>query len=201
MSCALVVDDSKPVRSILTKILGDLGFACKQAADGREALDVLACDGRPDVVTVNLHMPVMDGFTLMGRIRALPALKGLPLVAVSSEQDRSVIQKAVSCAPGHLLQSRSPPRRSARRWRPSASVQTTVLVQRSNRWCHFGSSSSTTRPRSGGRLGDALLRSRVARRRDGSRRGAGACPGCGTCPRPCSPRRRDAGHGWPGHAP
>jgi len=100
---ALVVDDSKPVRSILTKILGDLGFACKQAADGREALDVLACDGRPDVVTVNLHMPVMDGFTLMGRIRALPALKGLPLVAVSSEQDRSVIQKAVSCGAGAFV--------------------------------------------------------------------------------------------------
>jgi two-component system chemotaxis response regulator CheB len=100
---ALVVDDSKPVRSILTRILGDLGFACKQAADGREALDLLACDGRPDVVTVNLNMPVMDGFTLMGRIRALPALKGLPLVAVSSEQDRSVIQKAVSCGAGAFV--------------------------------------------------------------------------------------------------
>jgi CheY-like chemotaxis protein len=38
---ALIVDDSKPVRSILAKMLVDLGYECEQAADGQEALLVL----------------------------------------------------------------------------------------------------------------------------------------------------------------
>ncbi len=100
---AIVVDDSKPVRSILARMLGDLGFACQQAADGREALEILARDGRPDLVTINLHMPVMDGFELMGKIRGLPALQGLPLVAVSSEQDPGLVGKALASGAGAFV--------------------------------------------------------------------------------------------------
>jgi hypothetical protein len=59
---ALIVDDSKPVRSILAKMLVDLGYECEQASDGQEALLILGRGWRPDVATVNLHMPVMDGF-------------------------------------------------------------------------------------------------------------------------------------------
>ena len=100
---ALVVDDSKPVRSILVRILGDLGFDCLQAADGREALEILAREGRPDLVTVNLHMPVMDGFELMGRIRGVSALKGLPLVAVSSVHDPGMIGQALAAGAGAFV--------------------------------------------------------------------------------------------------
>jgi len=100
---AIVVDDSKPVRSILCKILGDLGMTCRQASHGNEALDVIAREGRPDLVTVNLHMPVMNGFELMGKIRAQAALQGLPMVAVSSEQDRVEIARAMACGAGAFV--------------------------------------------------------------------------------------------------
>ena len=69
---ALIVDDSKPVRSILAKMLVDLGYECDQAGDGEEGLAILARGIRPDVVTVNLHMPVMDGLEATAHLRAGP---------------------------------------------------------------------------------------------------------------------------------
>ena len=70
---ALVVDDSKPSRSIVSRVLRELSFECAEAANGAEALDVLATTARPDVVTINWHMPVMDGLELIRRLRG-PAL-------------------------------------------------------------------------------------------------------------------------------
>jgi len=92
---ALIVDDSKPVRGILARVLSDLGYECDQAADGREATECLARGPRPDVVTVNLNMPVMDGFALMEWIRGRPELARLPLVAVSSEQGSETVARAL----------------------------------------------------------------------------------------------------------
>jgi two-component system chemotaxis response regulator CheY len=67
---ALIVDDSKSSRSIVARTLRGARFECLEAANGAEALDVLAATGRPDVVTVNWHMPVMDGIELVKRLRA-----------------------------------------------------------------------------------------------------------------------------------
>jgi len=65
---ALIVDDSKPVRSILTKVLESLSFKCHEAANGVEALDQLTHMPRPTIVTLNRHMPEMDGFEFLGRL-------------------------------------------------------------------------------------------------------------------------------------
>jgi two-component system chemotaxis response regulator CheB len=92
---ALIVDDSKPVRSILAKMLVDLGYECDQAGDGEEALAILARGSRPDVVTVNLHMPVMDGFAFIERIRGQTAFKSLPVVAMSSDRSPEVVDRAI----------------------------------------------------------------------------------------------------------
>ena len=59
---ALVIDDSKPVRSILTKVLTGLQFQCIEAQNGVEALDRLSHMPRPALITLNRHMPEMDGF-------------------------------------------------------------------------------------------------------------------------------------------
>jgi len=97
---ALIVDDSKPVRSILAKMLVELGYACEHACDGEEALAILARSGRPDVVTVNLHMPVMDGFTLIERIRGQTAWRSLPIVAMSSDRAPEAVDRAIRAGAG-----------------------------------------------------------------------------------------------------
>ena len=93
---ALIVDDSKPVRGILARVLGELGFACEQAEHGREAATALEHGPAPALVAVNIHMPVMDGFELMAWIRSRPALADTRLVAVSSDQDPAIVARALA---------------------------------------------------------------------------------------------------------
>lgn len=90
---ALVVDDSKPARSIVARALQELSFACTEAANGAEALEALATE-RPDVITVNWHMPVMDGIELVRRLRQHPGYRSLPILMISTEHEQDRIALA-----------------------------------------------------------------------------------------------------------
>jgi two-component system chemotaxis response regulator CheY len=72
---ALVVDDSRAMRTILTRLMTDLGFSVITADDGAEALEILDGGARPDVAMVDWNMPVMDGITFLRRLRAMPGGK------------------------------------------------------------------------------------------------------------------------------
>jgi len=91
---ALVVDDSKPSRSIVARALAELKFDCSEAGNGAEALVALAAAGKPDLITVNWHMPVMDGLELVRRLRREPAYRGLPILMISTEHDQERIALA-----------------------------------------------------------------------------------------------------------
>lgn len=93
---ALIVDDSKPVRGILARVLGELGFACEQAEHGRDATAALERAPCPALVVVNIHMPVMDGFELMAWMRSRATLGGARIVAVSSDQDPAIVTRALA---------------------------------------------------------------------------------------------------------
>jgi two-component system chemotaxis response regulator CheB len=93
---ALVVDDSKPSRSIVARVLRDLRFECAEAANGAEAIELLASGGRPDLVTINWHMPVMDGIELIKRLRGSRAHRDLRLLMISTESDRGRIEQALA---------------------------------------------------------------------------------------------------------
>jgi two-component system chemotaxis response regulator CheB len=84
---ALVVDDSKPSRSIVARTLAELKFECAEAGNGEEALAALAASVKPDLLTVNWHMPVMDGIELVRRLRREPAYRGLPILMISTEHE------------------------------------------------------------------------------------------------------------------
>ncbi len=72
MPDCLVVDDSPTVRSILCRILRQLGFETREAADGASALE--RCRERmPDVVLLDWNMPVMNGLECVRALRALPS--------------------------------------------------------------------------------------------------------------------------------
>ena len=93
---ALVVDDSKASRSIVARALRDLKFECDEAANGAEAIERLTFGPRPDVVTVNWHMPVMDGIELVRRLREHPRHRDLRLLMISTESDRTRIDSALA---------------------------------------------------------------------------------------------------------
>ncbi len=79
----LVVDDRWENRVIIEEMLAPLGFDIAQAENGQEGLERV-CEWKPDMILVDLVMPVMDGFTLVREIRSRPALKDVPIIAISA---------------------------------------------------------------------------------------------------------------------
>jgi two-component system chemotaxis response regulator CheY len=93
---ALVVDDSRAMRSILTRLLGGLGFDVAQAGDGAEAMQVLDAGTRPDVVLVDWNMPVMDGLTFIKTVRSREDLRDISLMRVTTESEQGQIVRALA---------------------------------------------------------------------------------------------------------
>jgi two-component system chemotaxis response regulator CheY len=93
---ALVVDDSRAMRAILTRLLDGLGFDVAQAADGAEALKVLDGGVHPDVILVDWNMPVMDGLSLIKAVRARENLRDVSLMMVTTESEQAQIVRAIA---------------------------------------------------------------------------------------------------------
>lgn len=97
MPQAIVVDDSRAVRMILARTLQDLGFEVREAANGREALELLA-DGGPGVrlVLADWNMPEVNGLELVRRLRQDPRLASLPVVMVTTETELDQMAAALA---------------------------------------------------------------------------------------------------------
>ncbi len=78
----LVVDDSAVIRDLIAVKLELEGYDVLRAGDGVEALEMIAAE-RPDVVTVDVMMPRLDGFETVERLRADPATADIPVVMVT----------------------------------------------------------------------------------------------------------------------
>lgn len=92
---ALVIDDSKAMRTILTRTLGGLGFEVAQAADGLEALALLR-RSTPEVALVDWNMPNMNGLELVVAIRRQRAYDKLKLMMVTTESEMHQMERALA---------------------------------------------------------------------------------------------------------
>jgi two-component system chemotaxis response regulator CheY len=93
---ALVVDDSRAMRSILTRLMNGLNFDVAQAADGAEAMALLDGGLRPDIALVDWNMPVMDGLTFVKACRAREDFRAMTLMMVTTETAHSQIVRALA---------------------------------------------------------------------------------------------------------
>lgn len=85
---ALVVDDCQDSRRVATRVLSELGFEILEAESGEAALECLADHDRAfDLMLVDWSMSVMDGLTLVRRVRAAPANADMTILMLSSESD------------------------------------------------------------------------------------------------------------------
>jgi two-component system, chemotaxis family, chemotaxis protein CheY len=91
---ALVIDDSRAMRTILGGLLRELGFAVSEAAHGRDGLARLRAGGAVDLVLVDWNMPEMDGLELVRAVRADRALGATRIVVVSTETELAQIERA-----------------------------------------------------------------------------------------------------------
>ena len=79
----LIVDDVMLNRAMLVDLLSGLGFDTTEAVNGQEALQQ-AQEIRPDLIIMDMVMPVMDGLEATRRLRATPGLQAIPVIAVSA---------------------------------------------------------------------------------------------------------------------
>ena len=79
----LVVEDHEDNRQILRDLLGAAGYEMIEAHDGEAALRT-ASASKPDLILMDIQLPLVDGYEATRRIKADPALKAIPIIAVTS---------------------------------------------------------------------------------------------------------------------
>lgn len=80
----LIVDDSESIREVVSFTLENEGFEVLVANDGTDALKFL--DGRKiDMIITDLHMPEMDGITLIKHVREMEAYQRIPILFLTTE--------------------------------------------------------------------------------------------------------------------
>ena len=79
----LVVEDQEDNRRILRDLLTSAGYEVIEAVTGEEGVSS-AESHRPDLILMDLQLPVLDGYEATRRIKANPALSQIPIIAVSS---------------------------------------------------------------------------------------------------------------------
>ena len=79
----LVVEDQQDNRQILRDLLTNAGFDMIEAENGEEAI-ASAQASRPDLILMDIQLPILDGYEATRRIKADPALRSIPIIVVTS---------------------------------------------------------------------------------------------------------------------
>lgn len=94
MPLLLAVDDSRTVRMIVGRIFRERGCTVIEAENGREGWDA-ANRVRPDLILLDITMPVMDGVELLTRLKSDRLVSGIPVVMLTAESGRSHIDRVI----------------------------------------------------------------------------------------------------------
>ena len=92
---ALIIDDSRAMRSILGGILDEAGFDTVTAADAEEALALLDSDRNFELALVDWNLPAMSGLELVVALRKIPNLEDLRLMMVTTETELDRVREAL----------------------------------------------------------------------------------------------------------
>ncbi len=79
----LVVEDQEDNRQILRDLLGSAGYDLIEAENGEEALAAVS-KYRPDLVLMDIQLPIMDGYEATRRLKADPEFEKIPIIVVTS---------------------------------------------------------------------------------------------------------------------
>ncbi len=94
MKTCLIVDDSRVVRKVATRIIEKFGFAIAEAEDGEKAYAY--CEQQvPDVILLDWYMPVMNGLEFLKKLRTMPGGDKPVVIFCTTENDMGHIQQAM----------------------------------------------------------------------------------------------------------
>ncbi len=104
MRRALIVDDARAVRRIISGILRKLNYEVLEAENGRAALDLLASlDFVPDLALLDWNMPEMDGLEALRHIRAEPRWARMVILMVTTETEVERICQALEAGANEYI--------------------------------------------------------------------------------------------------
>ena len=83
MKRVLVVEDTEDNRKIIRDLMTSAGYETIEAVTGEEGV-AMAVEHRPDLILMDVQLPVLDGYEATRRIKANPALRHIPVIAVTS---------------------------------------------------------------------------------------------------------------------
>lgn len=83
MPKVLVVEDNEMNRDMLTRRLARRGFEAVAAVDGREGV-AMARSAQPDIILMDMSLPVLDGWEATRQIKAAPETSGIPVIALTA---------------------------------------------------------------------------------------------------------------------
>jgi CheY-like chemotaxis protein len=93
MPSALVIDDNRQTADFLCQMINLLGVSARAAYGPREAL-LLLRNRHPDIIFLDIQMPGVDGFEVLGFLQREPKLKEIPVVMVTSDDQPETALKA-----------------------------------------------------------------------------------------------------------
>ena len=82
----LIVEDSDDARYFMRLTLEQLGFLVLEADNGAKAVEMAQLE-RPDIILMDLSLPILDGLAATKRIREIEGLDGVPIIAVTAHQE------------------------------------------------------------------------------------------------------------------
>lgn len=92
----IVVDDSRAIRSVIARMMREMGFAVVEAGNGQDAIASLeAMPEKPDLVLLDWNMPVMDGYACLQAIRSHPANSVIKVMMITTETEVERMQQAL----------------------------------------------------------------------------------------------------------
>ena len=106
MKRILIAEDNPVNRELLHELLEARGYEIEEAENGQEALQMIA-QSRPDVLLLDLNMPVLDGFSTVRKIREDAAISSLPVLAVTAYAMRGDREKTLEAGFDGYLSNRS----------------------------------------------------------------------------------------------
>lgn len=100
---AIVVDDSRAMRTLLRRTLVEFGYVVEEACDGVDALEKVGGLDGLGLALVDWNMPRMDGLELIKQLRAESRFAGLPIVMVTSETEIERVRAALAAGASEFV--------------------------------------------------------------------------------------------------
>ena len=103
MKSVLVIDDNDDVRSIVTSVLRNFGFAVREAVSGESAIEMVLAE-KPDLIISDVRMPGMDGHHLLSAIRELQSTAAIPFILMTGSGSHEDFRRSMICGADDYLQ-------------------------------------------------------------------------------------------------